>query len=165
MTADAKADATWAALAELDEPAQLAAMRERFVEVTSLSGADVDRTVDGMVAAEYSLDDEALHRFTASRLRTWVQLAVEDPDRAQRIARYYDGAFERAPGGLAMRGAALVQTVARGLTGEEIDALRDLIPSLVQQLPRARQDILTTDPDATAGAAERETRKPWWKFW
>ncbi len=155
-------DSSWSELIALDDAARQRAMVERFRQLTALDeGARLDR-LEGMARAEYALPDADLHRFTASRLRAWIELDHKDPGQAQLLASAYDQVFRRVPAELAMRRAMLVQSVARSeLTAEEIAELDKMAPSLMQVVPHAttmsgiRQREATPEPRA----------KPRWKFW
>lgn len=137
-------------------------MVERFRQITALDeAARLDR-LEGMARAEYALPDADLHRFTASRLRAWIELDQTDPGQAQLLASAYDRVFQRVPAELAMRRAMLIQSVARSeLTAEEIVELDRMAPSLMQAVPHAA---------AMSGIRQREApveqrAKPRWKFW
>jgi hypothetical protein len=158
-------DNTWSSLATLDPEARTAAIRGRFDEVLALSDEEMDARLEGMIIAEYELDATHLHSFTASRLRGVLAIAEQDIERARRLQRAYDRVFDRLPGALAMRRTELVQTIARTeLSAQEVELLRELLPSLLAQLPRASAGAL---PPVTprAAAAQGGTRKPWWKVW
>jgi hypothetical protein len=155
-------DATWSDLLALDDAARQRAMIERFRQLTTLDEAERLDRLEAMARAEYALKDPDLHRFTASRLRAWIDLDRDDPGQAQVLAAAYDRVFQRVPAELAMRRAMLVQSVARSeLTAEEVAELDKMAPSLMQAVPHAT---------AMSGISQREVTperraKPKWKFW
>jgi len=171
MATDAQMDATWSALSELDPAARQQAIEERFARLAAKAEAERFTEAESMIRAEYSLPDEPLHAFTAARLRAWIALSKRDPAQVTAAARAYDHVFNLLPADMAMKRATVVQTVARAeLTSEEIEALFDIIPSLVRQLPRAKQDAARSNAsqdrveEARVGQAARD-KKPFWKFW
>jgi hypothetical protein len=168
MTSEVQMDATWGALSELEASARQQAMEERFARLAARGEDERLAETEAMIRAEYALDDPALHDFTASRLRALIALEQRDPAQANAGVRAYDAVFEKLPAEMAMKRASVVQTVARSdLSGDEIDVLFELIPSLVQTLPHARQDALqqTASQDRVEAARERHKDKPFWKFW
>lgn len=168
MATEIQPDSTWSEIASLDPDARVAAMRERFQTLVQADASERDRRLEAMILAEYALDDEHLPAFTASRLRAWMALAGENLEQAQVVASAWDDAFKRVPGDIAMRRAALVQTVAREeFSADDIDVLYELIPQLVGHLPRASQDALERAVSIERASVEqaRASSKPWWKFW
>jgi len=171
MTTDAQMDATWSGLSELDATARQQSMEERFARLASKAEAERFVEAEAMVRAEYALDDMPLQDFTVSRLRAWIALSKRDPAQASAAVKAYDHVFDHLPAEMAMKRASVVQTVARAqLSSDEIEALFDLIPSLVRQLPRAKQEHdRSTASQARVEAARQGTaaraKKPFWKFW
>ena len=168
MATEIQPDSSWSEIASLDADARVAAMRDRFQTLAQADAAKRDRRLEAMIVAEYALDDEHLPAFTASRLRAWVGLAGENLEQAQVTASAWDDAFKRVPGEIAMRRAALVQTVARDeFSADDIDVLYELIPELVGHLPRASQEVIerAASIERASVAEARANRKPWWKFW
>lgn len=164
-TADSIApDSTWSDLISQDDVSRQRSMVERFSRLTTVEEAARLDELEGMARAEYALPDADLHRFTASRLRAWIELDRLDPGQAQLLATAYDRVFQRVPVELAMRRAMLVQSVARSeLTAEETSELRRLIPGLMQAEPASM-------PSAMGGLRERvisgtDKARPKWKFW
>lgn len=164
-TADAIApDSSWSDLINEDDVARQRSMVERFGKLSTIEEAARLDQLEGMARAEYALPDAELHRFTASRLRAWIELDRVDPGQAQLLATAYDQVFQRVPVELAMRRAMLVQSVARSeLTPAEVAELRRLIPSLMQAEPASM-------PSAMGGLRERvvtgtDKARPKWKFW
>lgn len=148
----------WAALAGNSEGDRQMRMRAILDEVLALDEAERGTTIEGMVQAEYALDDAQLRPFTIDRLRTWLAIAQDNMGGAQSLARGYDAAFDKLGAALAMRRSSMVQTVARhDLTPEEVTGLFDLIPSIVRQVPRAIPP--------TRHYEKPEPKKPFWKFW
>jgi hypothetical protein len=172
MTSGIQADTSWSDLAQSDAASRQRAMEERFARLAAKGEDERLHEIEAMILAEYSLGEKELQEFTASRLRAWIALEQRDPAQAQAATRGYDRVFDRMPGDLAMRRATVVQTVARQeLSAEEIEALFDLIPSMVRHLPRAKQDIMRNvesqnriEAARTRTAAGR-AKKPFWKFW
>ena len=146
----------WSDLAELSDEAAREAMAGRFHRVAA--GPEETRLPElrTMIVEEYELGSEALQRFTANRLRSWLALPSEE---ANIIADGYNTVFASLPSEVAMRRASTVQTVARTMTPDEVDALHQLMPSLMSQIPSGKR--LTQAPVAAPD------RKPTagWKFW
>jgi hypothetical protein len=137
-------------------------MVERFRQLTALDEAERLDRLEAMARAEYALPDPDLHRFTASRLRAWIELDREDPGQAQLLASAYDRVFQRVPAELAMRRAMLVQSVARSeLTAEEVVELDKMAPTLMQAVPHAAS---MTGIRQREVAPERRAKSKW-KFW
>ncbi len=148
----------WVGLAGESEADRATKMRGILDEVLALGEAERATTIESMVRAEYALGDAELRPFTASRLRTWLAIAAGNMEGAQSLARGYDAAFDKLPAAQAMRRSTMVQTIARtDLTAEEVTGLFDLIPSIVQQVPRAIPPTRHYD--------KPEEKKPFWKFW
>ena len=140
MADEIQPDTSWSDLSTLDPEARIAAMRERFDRLAGADAAERDRESEAMILAEYTLEDEQLHAFTASRLRSWMALSGDNLEQARIVSGAYDMAFQRVPGEMAMRRATIVQTLAREEFGpEDIDVLYELIPRLVGHVPRASQ--------------------------
>ena len=157
-------DQTWADLYALQPAERVAQMIERCRAVAAMDDAARLNASSAMVRAEYALTDEHLHEFTTSRLRAWIAIDQADREAAVSLARAYDAVFQTMPGAVAMRRASVVQGVARSeLTADELATLFELIPSIVQQVPRVRQDVLSTGRDNAAALAAKS--KPWWRFW
>jgi hypothetical protein len=139
-------------------------MIERFGHLFAITETARLDELEGMARAEYALPDAELHRFTASRLRAWIELDRVDPGQAQLLATAYDRVFERVPVELAMRRAMLVQSVARSeLTPAEVAEIRKITPGLMQAEPASM-------PSAMGGLRERvvtgtDKARPKWKFW
>jgi hypothetical protein len=146
----------WSALAGLSDGHAQEAMVARFHAVAAGPADQRFPELRTMIVEEYELDAEALHRFTANRLRSWLTLpAVE----ANIIASAYNAVFESLPSEVAMRRASTVQTVARTMTASEVDGLHALIPSLLGPIPSGR-------PAASAPADSAASRpKKGWRFW
>lgn len=161
------ADTSWSNLAALDERQRMEAMTERMRRLATVDEAARGRELEAMVRAEYALPDSDLRDFTLSRLRAWLQLHGQDPGQSHALARAYHAVFERVPAEVALRRASVVQSVAREeLTAEELTALDELIPDLLEPVAHARKEsivgsrLLERQP-AAAGAE----RRPRWKFW
>jgi len=170
MTIEPPSDASWAQLSQLEPEQREQAMRARFADLAAASAPARVLEAEAMVRAEYALEDDALHPFTVSRLRAWIDLSQADPDQVQAVVAAYDHVFATLPADIAMKRASVVQTVAREqLTSDEIEALFDLIPSLVRQLPRASQDAARSAASQSRVEEARQehagSRKPFWKFW
>jgi len=158
MVAGSSLAERWAALAGDSEGNRRSGMRAILDEVLGLDEAERSTAIEGMVQAEYALDDAQLRPFTVDRLRTWLTIAQDNMGGAQSLARGYDAAFDKLGAALAMRRSSMVQTVARhDLTPEEVTGLFDLIPSIVRQVPRAIPPTRQYD--------KPERKKPFWKFW
>jgi len=119
--------------------------------------------IEAMIRAEYNtLPDSELHAFMASRLRAWI--ALEDAERSlvERLApaTIPSSSASRARSRCAARRSC--REWRADLSMEEVEKLFTLIPSLVQQVPRAHREALTSTPRADAPA---RASKPWWRFW
>lgn len=159
------ADRSWSELSELPAGDRREPMMKRLAAIATMEEPARSAAVTRMVRAEYELDEESLHSLTASWLRAWIDLHREDPQQATLVARAFASVFASAPSNLAMRRAAVVQTVARqSLTDAEVELLSDELPSL--GLPPSRR---------TRGTGERGLRervagdtvplRAWWRFW
>ena len=157
-------DATWAALAELDDEQRQKAMSDRFHMLEDAGAEERSRGVAAMIAAEDAMDDTAIYPFALSELRVWAQLAREDLPKAQSIATAYDDAYGAGTGTAAWRRATVVQTIARlDLSADDVDALADLVPSLMRQIPRARTTILERGADEADAVRARRAQAPLWR--
>lgn len=168
MTNEAQPDMTWSGLIDTEGDARISEMQQRFDGLAGLDQGAREQQAESMILAEYTLDDEPLADFTEARLRSWMSLAGSNLGRAQDVARAYEKAFERVPGGMAMHHAALVQTVARDrFTPEDMDVLYELIPRHVENVPRASQEAVEHSVGTTrlTASAVASASKPWWKFW
>lgn len=161
MAGGAQAGTAWAGLASRPEAERVGPMCDLLREVMSLPEDQRSAALNGMVRAEYALDEATLHSFTASRLRAWLRLAGDDMESARTLSRAWDQVFDGMPAETAMRRATVVQTVARSeLNAEEVAVLFEFIPSIVRQIPRAPSSLSQRIAEAPP---ERDT--PWWKFW
>lgn len=157
-------DGTWAALAELEDAERQKAMSDRFHMLEEAPADDRLRGIAAMVSAEDAMDDEAIYPFALSQLRVWAQLAREDLPKAQSIATAYDDVYGEGTGKAAWRRATVVQTIARlDLSADEVDALADLVPSLMRQIPRARTTILERGADEAEAVRQRRATAPLWR--
>ncbi len=164
---DVPLDTSWTELASLPPATRLEAMTARCRDAAVLPEHERLARVSAMVRAEYALDDAALAAFTADRLRAWLAL---DAATADVLGRSYDAVFNALPAVMALRRASVVQRVARNeLSADEVDRLFLIIPSIVQQVPRAGVSVVSPSrraprvAPATAGAGS--AGRPWWKFW
>ena len=107
MTTEAQLDMTWSALSDEEPAARISGMRQRFDAMAGLDQATREQQAEAMIRAEYALEDEQLADFTESRLRSWLSLAADNLPEAQDVASAYNMAFERVPGGIAMRARPL----------------------------------------------------------
>ena len=162
-------DTTWSDLARLDPARRVAAIGERLDQLLKLSDDQLHQRLGQMVRAEYALDGASLYQFTTSRLQALLAIARRDAEQARRLARAYDRVFDGLPGGLAMRRAEVVQTVARvELGNDDVLLLRELVPALLRQVPVVPSTASAgrAAVEAAEGAAGRATRrKPWWRLW
>src|SRR5438045_31579 len=110
--ADHDVDQGWADLIALDAEAREARMLERYQELAALTEEARRGRGQAMAHAEFSLPDDELRTFTASRLRVWLRLA---PEVAQQTAGCCEAVMGQMPGPIAMRRVGIVQTVARDL--------------------------------------------------
>ena len=159
VTTEIRKDVAWAALAARDERSRIEVMRQSFQELAALDENDRLRRLRAMIYAEYALPEAELAEFTASRLRCWVEMARGDPGSARLLGAGYDRVFSELPADIAMKRAFIVQGVAtRDLSPDETDALFDIIPGLVRQLPR-RHISVASEQKATTG---QKTKRGIW---
>lgn len=159
------ADLSWSGLARSTADDRQGEMKKRLAAVARLEESARNAAVTSMIRAEYALDEDALHSLTASWLRAWIDLHREDPQQAEIIAATYASVFDAAPSDLAMRRAAVVQTVARQtLTDSEVALLSAELPSL--GLPPSRT-IRGTGERGLRERVDGDTvpLRAWWKFW
>ncbi len=157
-------DATWVALAELDDAQRQKAMSDRFHTLEEAPQDKRRRDIAAMVSAEDAMSDEVIYPFALSQLRVWAELAREDLPKAQAIANSYEEVYGDGAGTAAWRRATIVQTIARlDLTAADIDALSDLVPSLMRQIPRARTTILERGADEAEAVRVRRAAAPLWR--
>ena len=158
------ADESWSALADLDSTTARSQMTERFRVLVKLPADQQQEKLRAMIEAEYALDEPRLLEFTARRLRSLVDLGLDD---GKIVVEGYNNAFRNVPGDMAMRRVSVVQTVAREMSSEELDELQHIMPSLLSQIPSMRTHTAaeagTTKGSATNGAGA--PKKPAWKFW
>jgi hypothetical protein len=159
-------DTAWSGLLALAPEPRVSAMRERYEQLLALPDTEMESKLEDMIVAEYTLDSASLHSFTASRLRALLGIAEQDVERARRVASAGDHIFTRMPGEMAMRRTVTVQTIARTeLTAQEVELLRELLPSLLQQLPRLTASAMPGRATASVQQTGGGSRKPWWKVW
>lgn len=159
-------DTTWSGLIALAPEERTGAMRERYEQLLALSDTEMESKLEDMIVAEYALDSASLHIFTASRLRALLGIAEQDVVRARRVASAGDRVFNRMPGSIAMQRTQMVQTIARTeLTAQEVELLRELLPSLLQQLPRLAASPMSERAATPVPHTGGDSRKPWWKIW
>jgi len=164
LTTQAQPDASWAALADLDDRQRQNAMIERFRKLEETGEEQRRRDLAAMIAAEDAMDDTAIYPFALSQLRVWAQLAGENLEKAKAIANGYEQVYGERTGTAAWRRATVVQTIARlDLSAEEIDAIAELVPSLMRQIPRARTNILERGRDEANATRARHANAPFWK--
>jgi hypothetical protein len=157
---DSSADQSWGELITLDAEEREARMRDRYQELATLAREERRRRMRAMAEAEYALPDDQLRVFTFSRLRVWLALSR---DLAAQTAADYDAVMTQMPGPVAMRRVATVQTVARQLSAEDEERLRELVPHIFAGQPHR---LHTESTAAAAPAAVTESRRrPWWAFW
>ena len=132
MSTDHSFGERWAGLAALPPARQQAAMGPILDDVLRLEAKGRRAAMVDMVNAEYGLDEAALHRFTASRLRAWLALAADHLHAAETIAEEYDDVFDALPGAIAMRRTMVMQSVARSaLAPDEIARLTQVSRSIL----------------------------------
>jgi len=151
-------DESWSALSTLDADTARAQMTKRFHDVAQMPENERIAELRSMIEAEYALDEPRLMAFTGARLRSLIDLG---PDAGKAISDGYNAVFEGVSGDMAMRRTSVVQTVARGMTADEVVALQSIIPSLVSQIPTARRSEAAPSPSPEPQRAS----KPFWKFW
>ena len=164
LTTQAQPDASWAALADLDDERRQEAMAERFRELEKVPDEQRRTELAAMVSAENSLDDELGYDFVRSQLRVWARLAAEDLEKAKSIANGYEEIYAELTGTVAWRRATVVQTIARiDLSADEVIGISELVPSLTRQIPRARTNILERGADEAAALRRHREGLPFWK--
>lgn len=139
-------------------------MLARFHVLEDVAEEQRHRDIASMVSAEDSMDDEGIYPFALSQLRVWAQLAREDLPKAQAIANGYERVYSERAGTAAWRRATVVQTIARlDLSADEVDALSELVPSLMRQIPRARTNILERGAGEADAVRARRAAAPLWR--
>ena len=162
MTSEASTDPSdWGALADTSEETRRAEMRKRYEEMAQLSEAERSSMMAKLAESEYALPDDKLRIFTVSRLMVWIDM---DTESAKSIADAYDQAMREMSANAAMRRVGMVQTLARDFTSEQVDRLYELIPSMIQHMPRGEVSELARGEEEAASPVERR-RKSWWQFW
>lgn len=160
------ADSTWSDLAALPTAERAEAMETRFVALALLDEPERLDRIEGMVRAEFSLPEQALHDFTLARLQAWVALQIKDPAQAALVVSGYDVVMNRVPSDLAMRRASVVQGVVHAMSPEQITVLHALIPSLRQSVPVPSSGLSEERADVEAARARILAKKrPFWKIW
>jgi hypothetical protein len=160
--------ADWTALISLDDVERRHRMRAWLARLTALDEESRLNELEAMVRAEYQLPAAELHRFTASRLRAWIDLQAADPGQARVLADAYNRVFARVPGDLAMKRAAVLQNVGRTeLTEAELAAFDGLLPILSDAIAHRRNPSATRVSGVAAAEEARATgpRKRGWRFW
>ena len=159
-------DASWAALAQAEPEECSKGIRQCYGEILQLPAEGMAERVAALAQAEYTLENAALEVMTAARLR--VLLAMP-PDDANRLVTAYDQVFNQLPAAMAMRRAAVIQTVAlHQFDADEVDGLFDLMPSVLRQVPRistAVKDMEILKAAAAEKEAAAQRRHPAWMFW
>ena len=152
-----EADQSWSGLIEQDETARESQMLSRYVELAALSDEERMAKMTAMARAEYSLPDDKLRSFTLSRMRTWINL---DMEQARKIADSYGAVMQTMPAGMAMKRVSLVQTLVTEFTPEEEEKLRELAPGAFAGAPSRKTGLERPDSLADVGK-----KKPFWKIW
>ena len=162
MTSKASMDpGAWAALADASEEARQAEMRKGYEELAKLSEDERSSMMAQLIESEYALPEGKLRAFTVSRLTVWIDMDVES---ARSVAETYDQVMKRMSANVAMRRVGMVQTLAREFTPEQVDRLYELIPAMIQHMPRGEGAVLARGEEEAAFPEERH-RKSWWQFW
>lgn len=156
-----EADQAWAKLATLPEEEREPQMAARYTELASLSEDERRQRLRAMAEAEYALPDDHLRPFSLSRLRVWLRL---DPEIARTVAGSYDAVMMQMPGSAAWRRVAIVQTLAREFSLEDLQRLRSLIPGAFAEQATALSGVPSRAPTPVE-AAPSQPKKPWWAFW
>lgn len=159
-TANIQPDQEWGRLIDLSPGDRESRMVQRYRAVAGLPDAERDQQLLGMVQAEYALADDKLRDFTRSRLKAWQALEEQV---AHRIVKSYDAAMLKMPGKDAMRHVAVVQTVAREMSVEDVKRLGALIPAILAGIP-----VITgfnrAEPSASQQVAAPPAKKGMWPF-
>lgn len=144
----------WGTLADCSEGERRAQMGKRYAELLRMPEEQRVSALERMAQAEYRLPDDKLRTFTESRLLVWLGMGLED---GRAIAHSYEQAMLRMPGTLAMKQVSVVQTVARGFTSEQLDQLREMVPSTLSVIPRvAPARVSVPDPQPKPVASEQK---------
>lgn len=149
----------WGLLAEKSEEEERRRLMEaRYTELAALAEETRRSRLLPMAQAEYALSDDALRRFTMSRLQVWLHM---DQEMAKKIAESYDAVMTQLPATAAMRRVALVQTLARNFSPDDQARLRTLLPRVFAGAGEAAQ-ARTRAPEPAAAPA---MKKAGWQFW
>jgi len=162
MSTSAGGESTgWGALVEISsEEERQAQMAKQYMAVAQMDEEERREALKKMAAAEYQLPDDKLRIFTDSRLKVWLTL---ESNQAKTIAQSYDYVMRNGPGPWAMKRVSMVQTVTREWNVDQLEKLRDLIPSLIKEVPRP---VVTSDTYTAGSQRDRSSAKPpVWQFW
>jgi hypothetical protein len=161
MTAQGLPDEqAWADVGALPEEQRQSAMQKRYTELLPLSEDERRSRMLAMAKGENSLSDDKLRAFTKSRLLTWLAM---DMDSAKKVAASYAAVMQQMPGPVAMRWIALMQTMAREFSSDQVLKLRALLPTVFGTMP-----VVAATIKAALTAAPPETQEPSGKkggFW
>ncbi len=150
----------WVKLADLEKGTREPLMQKRYEELAALPEDERKRRLKAMEEAAYNkLSEDKLRSFTLSRMQVWLRM---DPEMVQKVSHSYDAFIDEAPGPIAMRHVAVVQTVVREFSPEEHERLRSLFPRVFGALPSTAAVHAVVRPEE---AAKAPAKKPWWAFW
>ena len=154
--------AGWGALADSSEEDRQTQMGKQYEAIAQLDEDQRCAALKKMADVEYQLPDDKLRIFTATRLLTWLGMDLEQ---ARTIANSYDQVMKELPAPLAMKRVGMVQTVVRDFDLDQVEQLRELIPSLMREVPRAIPVSSTPSPESRPVVAEQKSSKSSWQFW
>lgn len=168
----ASSNPDWRRIADLPDDAKREEMRRFFDSLHTRTDDERRDALREMIAMEYGLPREQTHGFTRARLDTWMAM---DFDRAKPVADAYDAAMQTMPAEIAMRRIQTVQAVSMAMSPEDIERVRELVPTEVRQIPKVAAavsgDGATNNEEGTAPAREtpqempQKSARPWWAFW
>ncbi|MDA1096860.1 MAG: hypothetical protein O3B84_06360 [Chloroflexi bacterium] len=159
----------WHVIAGLPDPDRLVELRRHYDAVVPLMGDNRRARMHALVEAEYALSDEDLLKIASARLRAWLAM---DPDSVGGVVDSYEQTMRAMPGSIAMRRVQAVQTIALTMHSDELERLKDLIPSVLKQIPSlakvryaASTSSATSAVPVAAGAKPSKASRRAWEFW
>ncbi len=156
-------DNEWARIAELPEADRQAVMRREVEELAKLSEEERRARLRAGAEQEFRLPDDKLRAVIVSRIHVWL-----DGDQAtvRPVAASLDAVMNVAPSTVAMRRAAIIQTLARDFPANQQERLRSLVPGAFPNHDVRPVSMASSRASLNEAAPKVEAaRKPFWKFW
>ena len=139
MSEETAAQTSWSALADASPEDCVVTMTETFSAITEFDEAGRSERFGALLAEEATLDDKALQRMSAGRLRALANLDVEV---AHNLQVAWEAAERSQPANLGMRRVFALQAAAKGLSLDEISRVEPFMPTVREMagLAPARKD-------------------------